>query len=203
MDTLASHRTVVIAMSFVVSAAASPAATLSEQGEFQQDDDVALVAFNVSMPFDVVIESLGYAGGVNGDGISVPAGGFDPVLSLFDANGLLIAEADDGREVVDPSSGEAFDSLLSMSLPAGSYTVALTQFDNYAIGPMLEDGFERVGEGNFTSEFGPGPAFNDFDGVRTGRWALDITIPQIPEPATIIVLAMGALCGCALRRARF
>ena len=36
-------------------------------------------------------------------------------------------------------------------LAAGDYTVAVTQFDNFAIGPNLSDGFDQDGNGNFTA----------------------------------------------------
>ena len=125
--------------------------------------------------------------------------GFDPIVSLFFGSGpsaLLIDANDDGFGVaVDPATGFARDSLLkAAALPTGSYTVALTQTANFAIGPTLGDGF--LGAGN------PG-----FDG-RSSAWALDIigvnSAAAIPEPTTVVLTLLGlaivAARGGALRR---
>ena len=58
---------------------------------------------------------------------------------------------DDGNLVpADPNTGRRFDVLFDTVLPAGDYTVAITQFSNFANGPNLSDGFVHDGAGNFT-----------------------------------------------------
>lgn len=46
------------------------------------------------------------------------------------------------------------------NLAAGNYTATLTQFDSFAVGPLLTDGFRGTGYENF--------------GGRDSHWALDV-----------------------------
>ena len=87
-----------------------------------------------------------YAGGTNADGVAIAAGGFDPVLTLFDSSGVLVDQNDDNPNTPtgDPNTGAAYDSFLQVTLDAGSYTVAVSQYDNFAIGPNLSDGFRQI-----------------------------------------------------------
>ncbi len=90
-------------------------------------------------------------------------------------------------------------------LAAGSYTVALTQYDNTVLGPNLSDGFSRAGQGNFTSAFGcTNGSFCDTSDIdpfnnRTNAWALDILqvehaqLQDVPEPATLALCGAGFL----------
>ncbi len=152
----------------------------------------------------MTINTLSYGGGTNAAGDVVPAGGFDPVVSLFDSSGLFLLENEDGNILdvgVDPASENAFDSFLEASLDPGDYRVALTQFDNFALGSTLSDGFAQEGIGDFTDFFGcSNGSFCDADGNnRTGAWALDIqgvapaTQQPVPEPSTVVLMSSGLL----------
>ena len=173
------------------------AANVSFTGQLAGDNAVQLFSFTLGASSDVTLRTWSYAGGMNATGSLVSAGGFDPVVSLFFGSGdaaLLIGADDDGFGVAaDPSTGLALDSLLeSAALPAGNYTVALTQVANFANGPTLGDGF--LGAGN------PG-----FDG-RSNAWALDIlgvaSATVVPEPTTFLLTMLGlsALGGATRRR---
>ena len=122
--------------------------------------DVRLFSFTTASTGVVDLSTSSYAGG-----------GFSPVLSLFDVgnSGLLIGR-DNG---VDHPSG---DATLSLSLTTGNYILALTVFDNLAVGPWLSDGFLRAGDPDFTRDFGaPGNtgSFLNIDGQpRTGNYNL-------------------------------
>jgi hypothetical protein len=181
----------------------------SAAGTLAQDDEVRLFALHLPGPAHVTLRTLSYAGGTDVLGTAVPRGGFDPVLALFDAAGMLLAQDDDGGADVpaDALTGATFDSFLHLVLPAGDYTLALGQFDNLARGPSLADGFERSGQGSFTTGFGcpdAQPAFNDVSGVagcgRTGAFAIDM-LAEIPEPASAALLLAPALA-LGLRRRR-
>lgn len=186
---------------------------LSFTGNFAQDDDVQLFSFVATGPSNVTLLSHGYAGGVNALGAIIARGGFDPNLAVFDATGALLAQNDDGGNSVPPDAltDANFDSLLELLLPAGTYTVALTQIDNIALGPDLSGGFARTGQGNFTTTFNcpdAQPAFNDVSGLagcgRTNAFAFDVRITDaaepVPAPLSIAVLATGLLGLAAARR---
>lgn len=185
------------------------AATVSFTGTFLQDDDVQSFAFSVSAPGTVILQTFGYAGGTNGAGNTIAAGGFDPTVSLFDSTGaLLLFQDDDTPEcnvvAADPVTGECFDVYVSTTLAVGSYLAVITQFDNHANGPNLSDGFTQDGAGNFTAAFGCEPGlFCDVDAdARTGAFALDITTPNavVPVPAAGWLFAGGLAALARWRR---
>jgi len=204
------------AFCLALAAPAAHAASFSFTGTFGQDDDVQLFNFSVGATSDVTLRSYSYAGGTMADGTVISSGGFDPILALFDSTGALLEQNDDGAGVpVDPATGSAFDTMLSRSLAPGDYTVSVMQFNNFATGPTLGDGFDREGEGNFTATDWPcaASAFCDVNGdSRSNEWAFDIlnvdtagTPPEapIPLPATLPLMAaaLGGL-GFAARRRR-
>jgi hypothetical protein len=164
------------------------AAVLSFNGSFTADDNVHFQSFTESSLSSVTLQTSSYA-----------AGGFDPIVAVFDATGALIGQNDDGAGVPpDPSTGEALDALLTLSLAPGQYTVSLTQFDNFALGPTLADGFVESGMGNFTAApFDCGaPNFCDFTGsARTNQWALTITSQvAVSEPSTMAIFTVSLAC---------
>lgn len=199
------------------------AGTVSFTGTFSADDQLEIFLFTAPSA-SFFAETWSYAGGVNSAGETVPAGGFDPVLSLFDASGgltassPLVAENDDNPAAsVDPTTGNAFDSLLSISTlnPGGTYALVLSEYDNLPYGPTYGAGFSQSGQGNFTAaEFGCGgtaPFCDVTPAQRTGGWAVDISGVSsavdasasggVPEPGSIMLLSVG-LAGLTLLRRR-
>src|SRR5262245_35968039 len=65
-------------------------------GSFAVDNDVQLFNFSVMAPSNVTLRTWSYAGGTNAAGQLIAAGGFDPILALFDSSGALIDQNDDG-----------------------------------------------------------------------------------------------------------
>ncbi len=156
------------------------AADFSFRGTFAQDDDVHLFDFSVGTESMVTFKTYSYAGGTQADGTVIAAGGFDPILSLFDTHGKLIALGDDGEAgtvAEDPTTRQAYDVLLKIDLMAGNYTLALSQYDNFPNTYYLADGFRETGNGNFTGDLSRcpiGSSFCDFTGdIRTNQWAFD------------------------------
>jgi uncharacterized protein (TIGR03437 family) len=156
------------------------ATDFSYSGTFSQDDEVRSFNFTLSQPSKVVIRTFSYAGGVNSAGTTLPRGGFDPTLSVFDANGALIAvNRDAGCDKVAPDAvtHQCWDAYIELQLPAGLWRAALTQSENVANGPSLSDAFTYDGAGNFTisPESAKSSGFWDFfPDRRTASWALDI-----------------------------
>jgi hypothetical protein len=189
-----------IAALFFALALVSANAAISYTGVLLQDDEEPTFSFTVAAPVNVLFQTFGYAGGTNGNGMAIPPGGFDPVLSLFDSTGLLLAVNDDNPSApVDPTTGAGRDSLISLILTTGNYTLVLTQSDNFPVGPDLAAGFTRTGQGNFTGPAfigSPGSFWDVTPAQRNGAWALDITgngvtVSGVPEPGTLGTLSLG------------
>lgn len=180
----------ILAMGFVTGSV--NAADFSFIGNFEHDDEVQEFNFTVSAPTsDVTLRTWSYAGGTNAAGAEVARGGFDPIVTLFDASGNLLGENDDSGLVTDSVSGNAWDSLLTRDLSAGNYTATVTQYDSFANGPLLADGFQGTADMNFSG--------------RDPHWALDISnvssasvgasyvseVPSIPQPESYALLLAG------------
>src|ERR1041385_5857989 len=73
-------------------ASAASAGNFSFTGTFVQDDQLEIFLFSSPTP-DTMVRTWGYAGGINANGQIIPAGGLDPYLSLFDANGGLVSSS--------------------------------------------------------------------------------------------------------------
>ena len=199
------------------------AASLSFTGTFAQDNDLQTV--NLNLPVDMRLEAwtLSYAGGTNLAGAPIAAGGFAPALALFDAAGNLLAvdtlggtvPTCYGRSIDTSGTGFCLDARLldsnhpSLDLPAGDYTLVLTQQGNIPLGLTLADGFSNdAANGNDPSFTGtnagqPGSQFldpGDFS-QRTSAWALDVqTTVLTPEPATGFLAAAAIAALSRLRR---
>ena len=180
------------ALAAALLASSAQAASFSYTGSFTQDNGKAGYSFTLGSAGTVTLTSLGYAGGTNAAGQTIAAGGFDPVFTLYNSSGFDIAEVDDGTGP---------DPVYSATLGAGTYTLYLTQYNNF--GPASLPGFFAFdGQPNFRG------GFVDFYGnERNGNWALDIsgvdsvTTAAVPEPAAwALMLAGFGLVGSAARR---
>jgi len=196
-----------LAMSLVFAGAAS-AGSYSFTGTFTTDDQLQEFLFTIGSSTTFTAVTLSYAGGTNQAGAIIPEGGFDPFLAIFNSSGTLLALNDDGTGFVpiDPSTGAASDSYLSLStLAAGTYTLVLSQTYNQPYGPTFADGYSEAGNPNYTADaFGCGSGyFCDPFGTtnRTGNWALDIDNVSsasefgepmtTPEPESILLFGSG------------
>jgi hypothetical protein len=172
------------------------AATFSFIGNLSVDDEIQLFKFTVGATSNVTLATLSYSGGVNSAGQTIESGGFDPILALFDAAGNTLASVDD----VAPS----LDATILATLGAGTYTLALTQYDNFS-GATIAELFDREGDGNFiTGTSRALPWALDIIGVDTA--AIDLSRREtspIPLPAAIWLFgAAVAGAGYAGRRVR-
>jgi hypothetical protein len=168
------------------------AAAIDFSGHFVEDDDVFVAMFSLSTDGLVTLTTQGYA-----------LGGFDPLLSVFDASGDPLSLNDDDLTCAAVSPGDTgfcLDAHLVLHLVSGSYWFAVTQSPNSPLG-ALADGFALEGSGNFTG----GPFLDAFGNQRTSVWAarvdgVDPVPSPIPEPTTIGLVATGLILHLRRRR---
>lgn len=179
-------RILATAAAVLFSTVAPAAAATSYTGTFVNDNDKAVFNFVVNNTSKVNLISRGYFGGVNAAGEVIAPGGFDTVLSIYDSTGALVVDNDDyNDDGLDTPTG--LDSRIFQVLDAGSYSVYLTQYNNF--GPLQLPGeFGFDGQPDFRS------GFIDFYGnQRTGNYALDISVPEASTLALIGVALAGAI----------
>src|SRR5262249_54761218 len=154
------------------------------QGTFQSDDQTEVFSFTLAAPGTVTIQSFGYAGGVVGPN-TIFSGGFAPLAVIFAPFGsdFVQAASDNGGHcppaLFDPVTGNCDDPYLQAALPAGSYFLVLSVWDNVPATGVLADGYKQTGNPGFTcAEGGVGGSFCDVTDAlfrsRTGNWALTI-----------------------------
>ena len=181
------HFAAIAAAATVLMTTSASANDFSFAGTFKKDNSKAIVVFKVVAPGNVTFQTSGYA-----------AGGFDPVVSLYNPNGDFIDDNDDGV------SGS--DSYLQATLSPGKYRLYLTQYNNFGPASVRSDGFAYDAQPDFRS------GFVDSQGnVRTSSWALDVrnvseaavlsNIGAVPEPSTWAMMIGGfGIVGAATRR---
>jgi hypothetical protein len=188
---------------------ASPAMALDFDfnGTFTHDNDIALSSLTVGAASNVTIFTSSWQ-----------SGGFDPVLTLWNSSGNFIIEQDDSSGAGSAISNAVtynygqWDSYFTYNLTAGTYTVSIAQYNNFAAGTNLSSGFQEDGNPNFTFDYGWGtqPYFNGIQNdndARTGNWALHVIhvnpapTPSVPDTfPTISLLGVAMLALLGLKR---
>jgi hypothetical protein len=205
--TIRSGAAKVLVLALTLAGGSAQALVFSFQGSFSTDDQLAIYTFNLDAAGDVAAATLSYNGGTNGNGAAVPAGGFAPVLALFDGAGNQVA----GNVGSSNTCGIPFCWDAGFAYPGalpGQYTLVLSQDGNNPLGQFAE-GYSMTGQPHYTAQYlggsNPSATFVQVDGSqRTGRWALDVTVPAgvsvVPEPAGAALLLAGLAVLAGLRR---
>ena len=211
---------IVLCFTAAISVSTAQAVSLSFDGLFSSDDQIQFFNFTLASPGAATFQTFGYGGGENALGDSISSGGFESLLSWFDpSDGYFLGSASDQCGAGNNSYADACLDVYATtnSLPAGTYTLALTQVGNYAnsessIIDDLSQGFVEQGQGSYTALNGEVPNCTAFCGTlgtqENGDWAVDILnvssaseANTTPEPITMVLGGCGlALIGLARRR---
>jgi hypothetical protein len=192
------HVGAVLALNLTLAVGANATTLASVFGVLSNPNDVNTTTFvyNPLAGSQLSIQTYGYGGTSNAPGgttlagLTLGGGGFDPEIFLFSGSGpaaTLIASNDNGTCPAGTAVGLLCrdSTLLLNGLAGGTYTLALTAFNNSAIGPTLGVGFTNLGS----------------FGERTAVFAVDVQ--SIPEPMSSMLLGSGLLAmGYLLRRKR-
>ena len=166
-------------------------------GNFANDNDVVLIDFTVAADSNVTIFSSSW-----------DDGGLDPILAIWNAAGNRVFSQDDGGLTGSELSNSVsydygvWDSYYSVLLATGTYTVSISQFDNFSSSLSLADGFIHDSDPNFTAAYGC--TNGEFCGVssgndnRTSAWAYHILNVAdanviVPESASIALMGLGLI----------
>jgi hypothetical protein len=205
------YPTCLFGIALACSTITASANTISLVGNLDPNNagDAFVYEFTASAGVTIGIQSYGYGGssatstGFNAAGAPIASGGFDTYLSLFSGIGpsaTFLSSNDDGPcPPAATDGGNCFDSrLVALSLPAGKYTLVLTESgnisfaENYGTG-TLGDGFTGLEQPGY---YDPGTAT-----FRTSNYALDLRavegtftpISGAPEPAGYTLGLAGIL----------
>jgi hypothetical protein len=181
------HTRVVVLLSVlpILCCGSATAGSFSVRGGLALSDgsanDTLAYEFAVLTTSTVVIQSYGYGGSTNAPGgrnlagARIPAGGFDPYLSLFAGAGpgaTFLASNDDGAcPPAAPDNGLCADSRLTLSLTPGKYTVVVSAFENMSLS-------ENTGAGTLGDGF---IGLGNYDALRSTNYAIDIGASGIDE----------------------
>jgi hypothetical protein len=150
-------------------------------------DVISSVFFTADGISTINFRSYGYAGGTNADGTPITAGGFSPVLTLFDLN-------DRYSELVTSSADFDFDRFL----PAGTYRAVISTFPN-----LIDDTIDPNPLYSPTGFLGGGDFGTDSsNNSLTSAYAFDVVNKPtaVPEPSSLIGTVLAGFAVVKLKR---
>lgn len=146
---------------------------ISLTGDFEEDQNIQWFEGRIAHNHLISIATRSYAGGANAWGEVIDAGGFDPIVAIYDKKGNKLAFNNDYLGApADPGTGLSYDAGL-FSLDLEEECVVLIALSR-----------------------------NDGEDARTGHWAVDFwgfnRVVTIDSGVEIPVPAAGLLFGSAL-----
>jgi len=193
-----SHRMAAMAAALILCIASVQAEAVVHTGNFGDIANSALVGSDLGAASFVDINAvvnnvavytftLSSAGLAEIESTSTAAGGAELYFTLFSGLG-------GAGTFVDSNYNQAFttggDFVYTANLAPGDYTLAVGVFANLSFA-------ENLGTGTLADGF---TAFGDQSWLGDGSYAVSITTPGIPEPATAALFAGGLLGMFAMRR---
>jgi len=208
---------------------AASGSALSFTGTLATPVSVFETTFSLTSASTVTFQTWGFGGGTNAAGQVIPAGGFDPLISLFfgpsatptmyvDGSGNALADADNllnapwsyvgncpaAGTVAIGSDNDCGDDFMQALLAAGTYTFVLTDA-NYIPNAVYDNGALSEGFTDLTAG-----VFQTCDPVSNacitpnGNYAVDITLTTAfaPEPGALSLVAVGLAVFVGLKQVR-
>jgi hypothetical protein len=192
-------------------------ASLSFTGALNTPEDVFETTFTLAAADTVTFQTWGFGGGTNAAGQPIPAGGFDPLIALYngpaatatmyvdgslnplaDADNLLnapwsfVGNCPPAGTVAIGANNDCGDDFMQVALAAGTYTLLLTDA-NYIPTSIYDNGALSEGFADLT-----GGVFQTCDSAcitPNGNFAVDIVSIQAglstPEPGALSLLSIG------------
>lgn len=174
-------------------ATAGQAATFSYRGEISQEYEVVYFDIAQKAQSEAIFRTYSFEGGTMADGTVVSAGGFDPVLILFDETGAFVAGNDDRRQ------GQIYlDAELRLLLGPGNYKLALLKYSFSGLSSSTMQSLDARWRDNQDPYWDE--TFN-----RAPRYAVDVTyatVAPVPLPAGGLLMLSGLAGLAVLRRKR-
>jgi hypothetical protein len=200
----------------ILFAALCSGGAISYTGTFSTPEDDWIIPITLTSSGNVTLQTYGFGGGTNAAGNVIPAGGFDPLVGLFEGTGdtalFLDGTADNlsnypsepsacppaGLVTIGSVPAQCGDVQLTFTgLAAGTYTVLLSDANYvpnavYEVTGYLGDGFSDLTGGSL-----PFQTCYDLSDCNTdtANWALDITTSagasSAPEPASFGPAGIG------------
>jgi len=203
--------------------------TQSFVGTLASSSDVFTTTLTLASAGNVLLQTYGFGGGVNGQGTGIAAGGTDPFLAIFAGTGDGATMLTDALEnpfgtSLDITNFDSFagcppagapsiggsavcgDIQMNLGvLAAGSYTIVLSD-GQYIANAVFDNGTLGEGFSDLTGGVFCNLAINGADCPNTsGNYALDVTTTTsvvTPEPATMLLVGSAMLLGCWKGRKR-